>query len=368
MASTQMFQLQIQKANLQQARLLPLLEVALADGQIRVRVERFSLTANNITYAAFGETMNYWGFYPTGDKATGIIPVWGFGVVVQSAHPGVGVGERLYGYWPMASHAVLEPIKLAEGSFTDGAAHRKDLHPVYNNYTRINRDPFYTAQSEDIQALMRPLFTTSFLIDDFFADNQFFGAKHLLLSSASSKTAYGTAHQLHLREGIDVIGLTSERNRAFCESLGCYHRVISYEELASIDAAAPCAYIDFAGNAELRRAIHTRFTGLTYSCSIGGTHVAELGGAKDIPGPKAILFFAPAQIKKRYTDWGAEGFGKQLFLAWAEFCKTVQTSNPPWLIPKQYDAGPGMLEAYHAVLEGRLDAREGSIVNLRVLA
>jgi hypothetical protein len=365
MASTQMFQLQIQKANLQQANLMPLPEVALIDGQIRVRVERFSLTANNITYAAFGDAMNYWGFYPTGDSGTGIIPVWGFGAVVQTMHPGVAMGERLYGYWPMASHAVLEPIKLTEGSFSDGALHRKELHPVYNNYTRVNRDPFYTAESEDIQALMRPLFTTSFLIDDFFADNQFFGAKHLLLSSASSKTAYGTAHQLHQREGIEVIGLTSERNRAFCESLGCYHKVMSYEELASIDAAAPCAYIDFAGNAELRRAIHTRFTNLTYSCSIGGTHVSELGGARDIPGPKAILFFAPAQIKKRYTDWGAEAFGKQVFSAWRQFCQTVQTSQPAWLIPKHYEAGAGMLAAYQAVLEGRLDAREGSIVNLR---
>jgi hypothetical protein len=41
---------------------------------------------------------------------------------------------------------------------------------------RCSRDPFYTADSESVQALLRPLFITSWLIDDFLADNDFFGA------------------------------------------------------------------------------------------------------------------------------------------------------------------------------------------------
>ena len=40
-----------------------------------------------------------------------------------------------------------------------------------------------------------------------------------------------------------------------------------------------------------------RFTALRYSCSIGGTHLTQLAGAKDLPGPRATLFFAPAQGK-----------------------------------------------------------------------
>jgi hypothetical protein len=364
-AASVVAQLQIQKTNLQKATLVSVPERALVDGQIRVRVEQFSFTANNITYAAFGEAMNYWGFYPSGAEGEGIIPVWGFGSVVQSSHVGVAVGERLYGYWPMGTQAILEPIKLTEAGFADGSEHRKTLHPVYNGYTRVNKDPFYTPESEDIQSLMRPLFTTAFLIDDFFADNQFFGATQLLLSSASSKTAYGTAHQLFKREGVEVIGLTSEKNRAFCESLGCYHKVLSYEELGAISEDANCAYIDFAGNSDLRLQIHTRFKNLKYSCSIGGTHVTELRGAKDLPGPKAILFFAPAQIKKRYADWGAEGFGKQVFMAWRSFCRTVQTSNPPWLQVKDY-VGTGSLQAvYQDVLAGQSDPRLGFIVRLK---
>ena len=48
-----------------------------------------------------------------------------------------------------------------------------------------------------------------------------------LLSSASSKTAYGTAFQLAKCEDVHVVGLTSARNVAFCQSLGCYDAVLT---------------------------------------------------------------------------------------------------------------------------------------------
>ena len=57
---------------------------ALQDGEIRVQVVRFALTCNNITYAALGDMLNYWQFFPTGEAGWGIVPVWGFGTVVQS--------------------------------------------------------------------------------------------------------------------------------------------------------------------------------------------------------------------------------------------------------------------------------------------
>ena len=162
-------------------------DTPLAEGQARVRVESFALTANNITYAALGDMLNYWQFFPTGEAGWGIVPVWGFGTVVQSLHPAVAVGERLYGYWPMASQAVLSPERVTPMGFSDGAPHRAGLHAVYNHYLRTSTDGLYRADNEDVQALLRPLFITSWLIDDFLADQQFFGARRMLLSSASSK-------------------------------------------------------------------------------------------------------------------------------------------------------------------------------------
>ncbi|RYF66981.1 MAG: DUF2855 family protein, partial [Comamonadaceae bacterium] len=327
----------------------------------------FALTSNNITYGAFGEAMSYWQFFPTGDEGWGSIPVWGFGSVSQSLHPGVAVGERLYGYWPMASSVVLQPDRLSPARFTDAAAHRAELPAVYNQYMRSAADPLYTADTEDVQALLRPLFITSWLIDDFMEDNAFFGAKTMLLSSASSKTAYGTAFQLKQRDGIEVIGLTSAANKAFCESLGCYDRVLAYEELDQIAADTPCVYVDFAGNGALRRAVHTRFVNLRYSSSIGGTHVEQLaagGAGKDTPGPRATLFFAPAQIKKRTAEWGGEEFGRRMVAAWHAFTAKVTHSSAPWLHVEHHDGPAAVQAAYAAVLAGKGDPRTGHILSL----
>jgi hypothetical protein len=357
-------QLLIRKDQLSQTELRSLPDAPLAEGQVRLRVDRFALTANNITYAAFGDAMNYWGFYPTGQDGWGIIPVWGFATVMQSLHPGVAVGEKLYGYYPMASSVVLQPTKLNAQSFVDGAENRAALHPVYNQYMRTSTDPYYTADTEDIQALLRPLFITSWLIDDFFADNQFFGANTVILSSASSKTAYGTAFQLKQREGIEVIGLTSAANVAFCESLGCYHRVLTYDQLDQLAADTACVYVDFAGNAPLRKDIHSRFTELKYSCSIGGTHVDNLGGSKDLAGPRPVLFFAPAQIKKRIGDWGGAEFGKRIVLAWKSFTQAVTHASPPWLQVEQHQGSQAVLQAYAQVLAGRGNPRVGHMLSL----
>ncbi|MES2973234.1 MAG: DUF2855 family protein [Pseudomonadota bacterium] len=357
-------QLQVRKDQLPTTRLVEAADAPLEHGQVRVRVDSFALTSNNITYAAFGDMMNYWQFYPTGEDGWGMIPVWGFGQVVQSLHPGVAVGERLYGYFPMASAVVLSPQRLSEKGFSDGAPHRAALHAVYNQYTRVSADPFYTAGTEDLQSLLRPLYMTSWLIDDFMDDNAFFGASTMLLSSASSKTAYGTAAELIKRPGIEVVGLTSAGNKAFCESLGCYSRVLAYDELDQVAADAACVYVDFAGNAALRKQVHSRFANLKYSCSIGGTHVTELGGGKDLAGPKPVLFFAPAQVKKRVADWGGAEFGKRMAGAWRQFSSRVADPQAPWLAVRHHRGPASVQAAYLQVLDGRGDPRLGHVLSL----
>jgi len=359
----------IRKDDLSSTRVRTADDAPLADGQVRLRIDSFALTSNNITYAAFGESMSYWQFFPTGEEGWGSIPVWGFGSVVQSLHPGVAVGERLYGYVPMASSVVLTPERLSAARFADGTPHRAALPAVYNQYFRTASDPLYSADTEDLQALLRPLFITSWLIDDFFDDNDFFGARPgiALLSSASSKTAYGTAFQMHQRPGIEVVGLTSSANKTFCESLGCYHRVLAYEELDQVAADAPCVYIDFAGNGELRRAVHTRFSQLRHDCVIGGTHVEQLapsGSAKELPGPRATFFFAPAQIKKRTGEWGADEFGRRMVEAWRSFIARVAQPATPWLVTQHHDGPAAVQAAYAQVLSGRGDPRTGHILSL----
>lgn len=363
---------QVRKTDLHQTRWqdTPLADVH--EGAVRVRVDAFALTSNNITYAAFGKAMSYWEFYPVDDQ-WGTIPVWGFATVVDSKCEAVPVGERFYGYYPMASHAVLHPTRMSDQGFMDGSAHRAELHAVYNQYTRCATDPLYTAETEGVQALLRPLFFTSWLIDDFLDDQQFFGICAdkptgspglVLLSSASSKTAYGTAFQLAQRSGIEVVGLTSTKNLDFCKSLGCYHRVISYDQFTELPGTQPAVYVDFAGNASLRHRVHSHFVNLAYSSSIGGTHVEQLGGASGLPGPRPTLFFAPAQIKKRNADWGTKVLGQRLGQAWHAF--TAQVMNPahPWMVVASAHGRQAVEQAYQDLLGDGGDPRAGRILSV----
>ena len=171
----------------------------LAPGQVRLAVEAFSLTANNITYAAFGEAMKYWQFFPAGDAALGCLPVWGFATVSESRAEGVAEGRRVWGYYPAGTHLVVAPSKVSTSGFVDGSEHRRELAAVYNQYVFCDADPGWRPELEGLQAVLRPLFMTAFLLDDFLADNDSFGAGQVLLSSASSKTAQGTAYCLAQR-------------------------------------------------------------------------------------------------------------------------------------------------------------------------
>jgi Protein of unknown function (DUF2855) len=341
----------------------------LPEGAVRLTIDAFALTANNITYAAFGDAMNYWAFFPTGDAATGCIPVWGFANVAESRCEGVAEGERFYGYFPMASDVVLEPARVTAAGFFDGAAHRRELHALYNQYGRCSTDPGYVRSREAEQALLRPLFMTSFLIDDFLEDNAFFGTRTVILSSASSKTAYGTAFCLAQRRGsasaVKVIGLTSPANLAFTQSLGCYDEVLGYDAVGTLHGDTTAVYVDFSGSVALRASIHAHFGDrLMYSCSVGGTHWDELGSGKGLPGPRPVLFFAPAQAKKRHTDWGAAGLQQRTATAWAAFMQPVTDAQHPWLRVVRGQGSAAVQAVYAALLAGSSSPAEGHVLSV----
>ena len=154
------------------------------------------------------------------------------------------------------------------------------MAPVYNAYSRVSGDPAFEGRQGDYQALLRPLFMLSFLVDDFLAENEFFGARSVMLSSASSKTAFGLAHLLHvLRKPIRVIGLTSASNVEFVKSLGCYDEVVTYDRVSSLPSDYPVAYVDMAGNSALRETLHRHFgEQMKYSGRVGLTHRSTIAG------------------------------------------------------------------------------------------
>jgi hypothetical protein len=247
----------VAKHDLQQFKLIESkLPDTLPSDALLVKVDRFAFTANNITYATLGDELKYWQLFPA-PKDFGNIPVWGFGQVIASRHPDVGEGERLFGYFPMATHLLIEAGHVSKRALRDIAAHRQGVSPVYNVYARVGGDPAFAGTAGHCEALLRPLFMLSFLVDDYLAENDFFGARSVMLSSASSKAAIGLAHLLHSRrKNVRVIALTSPRNAGFVGSLGFYDDVVTYDVVASLPADEPVIFVDMAGDSGLRARLH----------------------------------------------------------------------------------------------------------------
>jgi NADPH:quinone reductase-like Zn-dependent oxidoreductase len=348
----------VARNDLRQSRFVDVPLPGLEDGEVLLKTDTFAFTANNITYAEMGERMAYWQFYPA-PEGWGNIPVWGFADVVASRHPQVAQGERFYGYLPMATHAVLRPQRVDDAGFVDGTPHRQDLPAAYNLYLRTAADALYKPEHEALQALLRPVFITSFLIDDFLAEQAFFGAQRVLLSSASSKTAFGLAHLLHHRGGIDVVALTSAGHHAFVNGLGCYDRVVNYDDLQSLPADRPTVYVDFAGSAALRHAVHTHLDGqLMYSSAVGISHRDTKQAATALPGVKPVFFFAPDRLRQRARDWGRDGLDARIAAAWQAFVPVAASR-----LEVVRGAGPAAVESlYGAALEGRIPPREGHVL------
>lgn len=357
--------LAVQRHDIRQTRWEDIPPLALEDGAVRMRIDTFALTSNNITYATLGDLMNYWQFFPTGDPATGCIPTWGFATVAESRHPGVERGEKFYGYYPIADEVVLTPGTLDDTGFVDAAEHRRGLPPVYNRYVRCSTDPGYVAGLEAQQALFRPLFSTSFLLDDFFNENHFFGASTAILSSASSKTASGTAFCLARRAGeVRVLGLTSASNLDFTRSLGCYDDVLTYDHIAALPES-DSVYIDFSGRASVRAAVHQRLGDrLTYDCAVGVTHWDAAPGDATLPGPSPVFFFVPDWAAQRARQWGQAGLLQRIGGAYLAFLEPLTRGANPWLTVVTGKGRDAIDTVYTALLDGKIPAREGHILSV----
>jgi hypothetical protein len=350
----------VERTNLRSSRVRRAPVPPLADGQALLRVDAFAFTANNVTYAVAGDMMSYWSFFPA-EAGWGRVPVWGFADVAASRCPGVSPGSRVFGYFPMSTHLVVEPDRVGPAGFVDGAAHRRALPAVYNYYTACAHDPGYRIEDEDAQMVFRPLFMTAFLLDDFLAEDGFFGARAVVLSSASSKTAVGLAFLLHRRRGCEVIGLTSAGHAAFVEGLGCYDRVVTYDRIGALPADLPVAFVDMAGNGAVVRAVHGHFReGLKHSAVVGVTHWERREAPGDLPGAPPTFFFAPTQIEKRTREWGPQGLQARYGEAWRAFL--VFARDRFRIVRGRGEAS--VKRVYDETLAGRTTPDEGHVLSL----
>ncbi|MGH1357754.1 MAG: DUF2855 family protein [Burkholderiaceae bacterium] len=333
---------------------------------VRLAVDRVALTANNVTYAASGETLKYWSFFHChgADAAHyGLVPVWGSATIIQSAVAGLEPGEQVFGFLPMATHVDIKPAKVRPESFSDAAEHRRDLPQFYNSYQRFTGPMAALDESmRDRLALLYPLFATAFLLDDFLHESSWFKADELIITSASSKTAIGLAKltaQRHQRPR--VVGLTSTANKAFVESLGCYDQVVLYADLIDALGSASAMLVDLAGNSEVRTRIHkTLGQNLLYSCAVGTSHWDQFRPTGAMPaGPRPVFFFAPSQLKKRRDDWGAARLMQVMFESWYQLAR----DSEQWLAVMPVSGSEQVISTWQLMADGNVSPAEGQILS-----
>jgi NADPH:quinone reductase-like Zn-dependent oxidoreductase len=318
-----------------------------ADGEALLQVERFALTANNISYARLGDRLGYWSPFPA-DGAWGRIPAWGYARVVASRSADAVVGQRVFGLVPMGTHLTVRPVARS-GGFTDVTPHRAGLSPIYHRYMPV------TAADSDAALIMRPLFGTAVLLDLLLAEAGFAGIDTVVLTSASSKTAYGLAHLLRTRP-VTVVGVTSPARRAWLAGLGLYDVVLDYDRVDRLAAAGGAVLVDFAGDRDLLRRAHQHLgDSLRRSILVGFTHGWAEPDDDPPPGPAPQFFFAPDEMLRR-----RDGFARRYAEAWQGFAPLVDTTMRIVAIRD----GDQLRRTYLDLLAGRVDPATGYVVTL----
>ncbi|MEM6965256.1 MAG: DUF2855 family protein [Bacteroidota bacterium] len=326
------------------------------DGEVLLRIEKFAMTTNNITYAVVGHRIGYWNFFPA-EEPFGIVPVWGYASVVESKHDGVGVGERVYGYFPMGNFLKVKVGKNNPFGFVDVAEHRVKLPKIYNFYPKVKNDMAYDASTENYAPIFRPLFTTSFLNYHFLKENNFFGAEQILITSASSKTGLGLGYLLHHNQATDgkkVIGLTSSRNVDFVKGAGYYDQVISYGDLEKELPNNASTIVDMAGNSKLLHRAH-QYLGdhLKFVSLIG---IADWSAEKEFRSiPNSNFFFAPAFAQIIYEKWGVEKANQVIAEEFANFTKDASS----WVTLEEINSMEALSKLYLQLLGGKVDPSKG---------
>lgn len=354
-------QLEVDRHDLRRTRLVDeSVPEPIHDGDVVLRVDRYALTANNVSYALSGEAIGYWYFFPTADPWIRV-PVMGHAEVVASAHPEVTEGRRVFGFFPMGTHLRVSAGPTGSG-FADRSAHRADEPAVYRSFLDVE-GPVDT-DAADRSLLLRGLFLTSYLADDFLGEQAYLDATQVVVVSASSKTAIAFAHQAKVRGGLEVVGVTSAGNVEFCAATGVYDRVISYDDLSGDDSSGVDPHqrtvvVDLSGDSAVVAQLHTLLaSSVVHSMAIGATRWESFGQQRDVPGPRPQFFFAPTQIARRTAEWGAEGFARESGTALDAFI----AHSMGWLDVDVATGPDAMVEAWSDTVGGRVPPSVGRIL------
>jgi hypothetical protein len=351
---------EVRKDDLYQSRVTSSVTPELELGEVLLKIDRFALTANNVTYGIVGEKLGYWNFFPA-ESGWGIIPVWGFADVVETRNPDVKIGERLYGYFPMGTHLVIHPGKLKKLRLSDLTKHRAELSPVYNSYARVQNETSYDASMDNERMLLMPLFATSYCLSDFLKGNDYFGATQIIMPSASSKTAIGLAYALRADAvSHSCIGITSSGNRDKVQALGLFDAVFTYGELEDLDNSRTSVIVDMSGNGKVLSDLHAHLgDNMKFTSNVGITHFEANEMGSSFIRERSAMFFAPAHIQKRTNEWGPGVFEERAYRFWYE----ASLKSRDWLRIDYHEGMDALSGVFAELLAGKVPPDKGTIVS-----
>jgi|GEM_PF-543994 len=208
-----------------------------------------SLGANRyITYYSGGYILQDIGTFvdPKGvqnTKAFKIPPCWGRCKVYRSNHPQIEEGSTYYGFWPMAAYSVRRVCEVDSTGFI-----------AYHDL------PSFTGPKEWLKLIQMNDTENMCALENYeywkigityareLQDMNYFGAKRLVISSASSGSGQCIAMSMkELDPSLTVVGLTSERNYSFVKQFPFFDEVYTYEDIQSSPNSGKSLYFDALG-------------------------------------------------------------------------------------------------------------------------
>jgi hypothetical protein len=294
--------------------------------EIRLRVDKVGLSANNLFYAQMGNApfLKFFAVYPVGDEHEELanVPAWGVATVIESSNPEFSPGDQFRGFLHMTNVVQMKARRTPEG-FTAFGGGRDKINPAYNGFLSVDAEgdsPIRGhGQKPDLAMTAAPGAGSGFIMAELLRMNDFYGANAIVLTSASSKLSLATA--LLLRKERDqgdlakITGYTAPHNADFVRATGLYDDVVTYDEGLPGDDTLRHLLIDVAGDADVYKRSKAKFV---KAFAVGGTHADAKSSVFTAFGPSGFAkllvdMVAPAAVKK----WAARSLSPKLEMFFA---------------------------------------------------
>ena len=178
-------------------------------------------------------------------------PAWGRARVLRSRHPSLREGDTYYGFWPIAAYSVRGVRDLDADGFVGYLDIPEFSGPrEWLKLIRIDAPP--DAYAVDNLEYFKIGLTFAAALHD----EGYYGARRLVLSSASSASARIIAMCVRARRpDFEIVGLTSPRNLGELGAVDYYDAVYAYDDLASVPSAGESLYFDALGREDVTAAV-----------------------------------------------------------------------------------------------------------------